>query len=113
MPFCPKCRYEYESTVTNCPDCEEPLVDALPFEEEAIADIKFVAMPGLPGRVYADMVKGVLEQRGIPCYIRSEGLMDTIGVSGTGPINRGVKIYVPEDRLEECVEIQHGMLDHI
>lgn len=113
MPFCPKCRYEYKNTVTECPDCQEKLVDRLPFEEEEIADIKFVAMPALPGRVYADMVKGVLEQRGIPCYIRSEGLIDTIGVSGTGPINRGVKIYVPEDRLEECVEIQHGMLNHI
>ena len=114
MPFCPQCRYEYQDGVFRCPDCDEPLVEALPAEEDAShGDTRFVPLPDLPGRVYADMVKGVLEQRGIPCYIRSEGLIDTTGVTGTGPANRGAKLYVPEDRLEECLDIQRGMLDHI
>ena len=114
MPFCPNCRYEYRADVSECPDCGEVLVDALPsMDDETFRNVRFVPMPDLPGRVYAEMIKGVLEERGIPCYIRSEGIIDTVGVTGTGPVNRGVKLYVPEDRLEECLDIQHGMLDHI
>ena len=30
MPFCPQCRYEYRAGVPDCPDCDEPLIEALP-----------------------------------------------------------------------------------
>jgi hypothetical protein len=90
------------------------LVDALFSDEESVSSkVRFVPLPGLPGRVYAEMVKGILDERGIPCYIRSEGIIDAYGISGTGPVNRGVRLYVPEDRVDECKDIQHGMLDHI
>jgi hypothetical protein len=29
MPFCPKCRYEYNPEVKECPDCGEKLVASL------------------------------------------------------------------------------------
>lgn len=114
MLFCPSCKYEYEPHVVRCPDCGEKLVAELPGEQSPSGeDVRFVPLPDLPGRVYADMVKAALEDMGIPCYIRSDGLIDTIGVSGTGPMNRGVRIFVPEDRVEECLSVQQGMMDHI
>ncbi len=76
-------------------------------------DIRFVPLPALPGRVYADMVRGALEDQGIPCYIRSDGIMDTLGVAGTGPVNKGFRVFVPEDALDTCRQIQEGMMDHI
>ena len=112
MPYCPQCRYEYTAGSTRCPDCGVDLVDSLPVEEP-IADIRFVPMPGLPGKVYAEMVREVLVQKGIPCYMRSDGLSDSLGISGTGTLNRNVRIYVPEDALEEAIQIQQQMLDHI
>ena len=112
MPFCPKCRYEYTAGSTRCPDCGVDLVDSFPAEELA-SDVRFVPMPGLPGKIYAEMVREVLIQKGIPCYLRSDGLLDSYGISGTGPMNRGVRIFVPEDALEEAVQIQHQMMDHI
>ena len=30
MPYCPKCRDEFEDWVEECPDCKEKLVDELP-----------------------------------------------------------------------------------
>ena len=30
MPFCPKCRDEFEDWVEECPDCRVRLVDVLP-----------------------------------------------------------------------------------
>jgi len=114
MPFCPSCKYEYESNVNKCPDCGLELVADLPHIQEKIAqNIRFIPLPDLPGRVYADMVKITLDEMGIPCYIRSDGLMDTIGVTGTGLMNKGVRIFVPEDRVDECLSIQHQMMDHI
>ena len=111
MVFCPECGYEYNPAVRVCPDCGVELVDKFP--EEEMSDVSFVSLPDLPGRVYAEMIKGVLEERGIPCYIRADGVSDAYGISGTGPVSKGVRLYVPEDRLEECIQIQHGMLDHI
>lgn len=29
MPWCPKCKQEYQHGITTCPDCNEPLVDSL------------------------------------------------------------------------------------
>ena len=114
MAFCPACRYEYESGIHVCPDCDETLMEALPSEKgEATSDIRFTSLPSLPGRVYADMVTEVLKQRGIPFYIRADGVVDAFRIVGTGPVSRGVKVYVPEDRLEECLDIQRGMLNSI
>lgn len=115
MPFCPECKYEYHPETSECPDCGRRLVDRLPEIEQESLNPKgrFKSLPSLPGRVYAELVKGALEAKGIPCYIRSDGIIDTLGISGTGPLNRGAKLFVPEDRYEECLQIQHGMLDHI
>ena len=115
--FCPQCRYEYIDNVWICPDCGEKLVDRLPEDDTEIIDvekrIRFVPLPNLPGRVYADMVKGALETRGIPCYIQPNGVGGVLRTVGTGIPGHSVRLYVPEERLEECLEIQHQMLDHI
>ena len=108
MPFCPKCRFEYNKDVKKCPDCSVKLVARL----KEIPDIRFVALPNLPGKVYAEMIREVLRQKGIPCYLRSSGIIDAYGISGM-PVGDSVRIFVPEDRLEECKDIQHNMLDHI
>lgn len=116
MPFCPKCGYEYIENVTTCPDCQVPLVPILNNDhpnDHSDENVPFKALPDLPGRVYADMVIGVLEERGIPCYVRSDGVMDAFGIAGTGPVSRGFRIFVPENRYQECIEIQHQMMDHI
>jgi hypothetical protein len=115
--FCPQCRYEYIDTVWICPDCGQKLVDHIPEEDTQMVDvekhIRFVPLPDLPGRVYADMVKGALETRGIPCYVQPDGAGGVLRASGTGFPASSVQLYVPEDRLKECLEIQHQMLNHI
>ena len=111
--FCPKCRYEYTDQVYVCPDCNLKLVAKLPSEnEEPVSSTHFVPLPNLPGRVYAEMVKGALERKNIPCYIQAAGIGNAYQFSGTMPLE-GVQLYVPEDLLETCIEIQHNMMDHI
>ena len=111
--YCPRCRYEYKPGISVCPDCGENLVGELPEEtEDSFPDISFVPLPNLPGRVYAEMVKGVLEKKGIPCFIRSDGPGDAYQFQGTTPVE-GISLFVPEDMYHECLEIQHRMLNHI
>ena len=112
MPFCPTCKMEYLSGYSKCPDCSEMLVDHLPDEKPA-PEVRFVPLPNLPGRVYAEMVKNVLEKKGIPCYIHSEGFSEAYGRNAASGVGTTATLYGPEDRLEECLALQHDMLDHI
>lgn len=107
--FCPICHYEYIEGIKKCPDCGEELVESLSVKEDS-QDVNFVPLPSLPGRVYGEMVKGALQERGIPCYIRSENIGDAYQAQGTFPFG-GVRIFIPENRLEESLSIQKQLMD--
>lgn len=113
MPFCPKCGYEYEPGHRRCPDCDEELVDGLPAEDEPVPEVKWVALHPLPGPLYAEMVKEVLDRRGIPCIIQSDVLSSAYGAKGATLPGMQSRILVPEDRAEEARQLLFQMLDHI
>lgn len=113
MPFCPECRYEYRPGRDRCPDCDRPLVDILPPEDDSVVDVHWVAVHPLPGSLYAEMVKEVLERRGIPCLLKSDALSSAYGAKGTALPGMEARILVPEERAEEAREILFQMLDHI
>ncbi|HEX9934642.1 MAG TPA: DUF2007 domain-containing protein [bacterium] len=113
MPYCPSCGYEYQPGVSECPDCREKLVNLLKPDAHGAerTNIRFVPMPELPGRVFAEMVKGALEEQGIHSYIRSDGISEGFGIVGTGPIAKVFRLFVPENRYEESLDIQKQMMD--
>lgn len=76
-------------------------------------NIKWVPLPDLPGKVYADMVMEVLKEKEIPCYLRSLFGSGGIGViSGAGMAMARDKIMVPEEYYEEARQILEEMVDH-
>ena len=110
MGFCPSCRIEYLPGITECPDCGEKIVDTMP----DIPDIKWVSLPTLPGVVYAQMIKEVLDREGIPCYVQSLWSSGGLGViSSTAMPGVTARIMVPETEYETALKIQEGMVDHI
>ncbi|OQX86918.1 hypothetical protein B6D60_05155 [candidate division KSB1 bacterium 4484_87] len=112
MPFCPVCGYEYLPEVKHCPDCDVDLVDKLP-EEPEFYEENWVAMRDLPGNVYAEMVKEVLDKENIPCYIKADSVTATLATSSASMAGASATIYVPEKFLSKAEKILFDMMDHI
>ncbi len=108
MPFCPKCRYEYESRVSRCPDCDETLVSHLPPEEPVEQDLPedfrdWVQVARLTSNQYAQMLVGAFRSSGIPVVVRGEtghfGMTGQDGISSFLPSGGGYSVYVPEGHV--------------
>ncbi len=65
MAWCPKCRKEYPEGVTECADCNEPLVEALPDEPDTAPQ----------GEAEADAEDAVQIENPIAVYARSSAWM--------------------------------------
>lgn len=75
MPYCPQCRYEYETGIGKCPDCGVPLVDLLP-EESPKTDHEhrykdWIPVANLTSQQVAEMVLEGLRATDIPAVIYS------------------------------------------
>ena len=114
MPFCPACRMEYREGVSRCADCDRDLVDRLPDVSEDSRENtgeEFVPLPDVEGGVYAEMLKDALEEMGISCFIHSDGLVDTLGITGTGPVRKWFRIFVPKSQFQHCLDVFHSIVE--
>lgn len=75
--------------------------------------MKFIPLPPFPGGIYAEMLKGALENEGITCYISADGMEGALGVTGTLLPTAAVKLYVPERMYEHCLRMQQEMLNNV
>lgn len=69
---------------------------------------RLVPLRSLPTNYYAEMVKEVLEKRGIPCLIKGDVLSTAYGSGGLK-----VEILVSKKNKEKAEAILEEMLDHI
>jgi hypothetical protein len=70
MPFCPNCRSEYVAGKTICPDCDIPLVAKLNADDNDEAEWEVVYESAT--EIDADMIRGRLEDEGIPARVFSQ-----------------------------------------
>jgi hypothetical protein len=111
MPFCPKCGTEYVTEATTCSECSVLLVEKMENPTEPIE--KWVPLQNLPGLVYAEMVKEVLDQRNIPCYIQSDIWTGAYGVKSASVVGAKCVLFVPKEMKQIAENILHQMVDHI
>jgi hypothetical protein len=74
MPFCPACSYEYDASVSVCPDCGEKLVAELPERRQAVAqpvDDSWRPICGVQPGLKTQMAKGALDTGNIPSTVLS------------------------------------------
>ena len=111
MSFCPVCKCEYVQGIEKCPDCDEALVWELPSElppdhvppgfwtdEEAVT--VFTAKDS----VEAEIVRGILESAGIPCYVNPGVTKWARGTSMLGGL-QSIDIMVLESKAWEARKI--------
>lgn len=106
--YCPKCRSEFQSWVSTCPDCDVALVPELPPEppHDAI-EVKTLLETSDPDLL--PVLLGALRAAGIPYWTPGESTMDLwpIGqADGRVPSNLiSTAVLVPADRYEEALAI--------
>jgi hypothetical protein len=112
MPFCPKCRYEYEIGIGECPDCGARLVDHLPEERAETDDDRqykdWIPLANLTSQQMAEMVLEALRAKDIPAVIYSGvgyfGQAGAMGSSLYAPVGGAYTLLVPQEYIEDADE---------
>jgi hypothetical protein len=108
MPFCPKCRYEYQAGIAKCPDCDETLVSSLPDEtetpDEPLKEYKdWIHLARLTSYQSAVMIVETLRDKAIPVVVNSGaghfGITGQMGPSSFRPIDGAYSIMVPREYI--------------
>lgn len=106
--FCPKCRFEYNPGIDQCPDCGEKLVDKLEEEcseiEESEGD--WVLLYKTPNRILANFLMETLKQSGIDCVLLPKGTFFEMGLRYLAKDDRGFEVYVPKEKYQKSLEIK-------
>ena len=119
MPFCPNCKYEYEASVTYCPDCELELVPSMPVPEDETIDAStgyddWVELARFTSQPSADMLLETLQTQNIPSVILSSaghfGQTGQMGTDSFRPVGGGFTLMVPEDFVREADQEAMGVL---
>lgn len=104
--FCPVCRCEYIEGITQCVDCQVPLVekipdnpDELPYELQELVVIRT-----FPQREEAEIAEGLLHANGIDAITTIEDL-GNIYPTRVGQLIRGVRVMVREKDIPRAEEV--------
>ena len=107
MPYCPKCRDEFEDWVEECPDCKEKLVDELPpLPEEEPRGGALVHIATAPNEIEARLWKGILEDNGIQSMIKVAESLNLY----LSPLALKHQLYVLEEDEQKAREILDGVI---
>ena len=111
MPFCQNCGYEYRDEVTECFDCGADLVKKYISPKDTLRDVDWVKLSRLPGTVYAEMVKGALDESNIPCVVLKSFFSSALIGQSTGLLGYESTILVPKDCVALAENIVLGMVE--
>ncbi len=105
--FCPKCEAEYIEGITECADCNIPLVEQLPGSGEdeitgaSAAEDLFPIMTFLD-REEAVIARGFLESNGVDAILSTD---ETILIRQGASSSKGIRLLIrPEDK-QDALEI--------
>ena len=109
--YCPQCLTEYRDGFTECSDCLVPLLDGAPPKEAPSPfdpNLDLVVILETNDGIQIALVKGLLEEAGIPYFILGQIATLVAGVDGF--LHKWVRVQVPRDREVEARELIEGLL---
>jgi rRNA maturation protein Nop10 len=103
MPYCTHCQREYALNMEHCPECGHLLLPQKPPWRAFSPEEKLVTVRTAQGELVAELLRGQLEQEGIPVRIQREsaGIVYGVTVDGMG----AQRLQVPESLAEEAKEV--------
>jgi hypothetical protein len=111
--YCPKCGCQYRDGFTECSECRVPLLAGTPAEDPTGGfdpNLDLVVVLETNDRIELALMKGLLEDAGIPYFIL--GQIATLIQDVDGFLHKWVRIQVPRDREEEARQLledwRHG-----
>lgn len=106
MPYCPKCHYEYNPEVFECPDCCVALVAEIPEDFDEKIYENWVRVVRFRSEQYAHMILEALRSKEIPSVIVSGaghfGITGQMGVSSFRPVDGGYSLMVPAEFVDRA-----------
>jgi hypothetical protein len=112
--YCPECGSEYREGFVQCADCEVPLVETPPQEQEPEhPDVNFVTVleTGDPGEIA--LAESILLEAQIPYFKKGDQIQDLFALGrlpfGFNPITGPVEFQV----AEENVDAAHDALEEL
>ncbi len=102
MPYCAHCRKEYALNIEHCPVCHHMLLPERPAWRDYSPDEELVTVRTAQGDTAAELLRGQLEQSGIPVHIQREsaGLVYGLTMDGIG----AHRLQVPASLADEARE---------
>lgn len=110
--ICPNCGRAFSKNNKICPVCEIELVKSSADKSVSQSE-RWLPLRDLPGNIYAEMVKEVLDNKGIPCIIQSDATSAVLGIRTASSPGATAQIFVPQKYHETCKQIMLDMMDHI
>jgi len=107
--ICPKCNAEYLDYIKDCSDCKISLIDSSKIDLQN-SDLKWTALPDIQGKIYADMITDILNQKSIPNYARMDWVFSAYLVDGANLPGQKIKIFVPKKKLKQALSITTSIL---
>src|SRR5919106_4552607 len=101
--YCPQCKSEYREGITACAECQVPLVESIPEEDEEFDDedsgIKVLLETTHPTDLDSLIVQ--LEERGIPYVLQSGTALPILEgrLTATLPEDWRAVVIVPSEHL--------------
>ncbi len=109
MPWCPKCKTEYEKGYTVCNDCGSELVEKLP-QEAPIEYDEQVLLTTVNNDMQASLIESLLTAYKIPVYKRYKEAGAYMEVY-MGMSRFGVDIFVPSKLKQQALEIMNSQIE--
>jgi hypothetical protein len=103
MPYCNDCEQEHPIGTEVCPDCGQPLVEEAPQWQPYDPQRPLAEVATAQGELAAVLIKGRLEDQGIPAVIQRESVGAVYGVIVDGLGKQ--RIFVPEELADQAREI--------
>lgn len=91
MPFCTRCNTEYEVEASSCPTCSE--TSDIPSEVTEYGD--WAVVESVPNELVGNILQSVLEEEGIPVYLRCHDVPYYGGVKGNAGNSEWGDVLVP------------------